>query len=337
MSDLNTINTDTFKKLAFVAECEETCKKLGYSVSMWRPIRKTLFVLYSTPVLVDNIITYVNSEDKARRYFDEIIKNTNDNTNVLTKFFYKRHSDIVKQRNYDINQLRNEKYENERFDSEAKIFNKYKDEISYLVKTGVFRSGILVSGQKKYEGLLISNDSDYAKYVGCQLINNPNLDRFMENPYYYSSGSKNLKSIKFKGYKEHRYGSFEFEFIFIKYPHPLSIYLNPYGWSSIENSFMQCFMSYVDTIKNNNDRTNEDLTFKLRRITNVFSNIDSLLQPPISSQRTTHGAVVIYKQGLFTLKSIYDKTNDMFKKDVLDILSYFEIDLEMFVDVINNN
>jgi len=319
MENRDKINQEV--KLAFIAECEAKCKSMNYSVSMWRPIRKTLFVLYTTPVLEKNDIVYINSEDKARQYFDAIIKNTNDNT-TLTKFFYKRYKDIVNQRNYDIQQLRDNIYENARLNSEAKAFKKIKDEIQYCVKKGLFRSGILISIDKE----------EYKKYIGCRLIDNPVLNRFMENPYYYSYGRQNLKHIKFEGYREHRYGSFEFEFNFIKYPQPLSIYLNQYGWSSIENSFMQCFNAYVSKIGNN-----EEFTLKLRRITNVFSDIDSLLQPSMSSQRTTHGAVVTYKQGLFTLKSIYEKTNDMFKKDMLDILDYFQIDLSIFTDVINNN
>jgi hypothetical protein len=308
--------------IEFYTECKRLWKSYNYPMSKYRLISKALYMLSDIPVLnkSNNKIEKINNHKNALEWFNKILNNKDLLTDNFLKTLYKN---VVINRNSLKKGLNELKWQNERLSDQQKALNLFKTDIEYIVSNGIFRNGILVN---------IDNDQ-HKKYIGVQILNNRRLNDYFANPFYYSFGSKNNKTINIVEYRKNRYNSFKFECNLIQYPQPLKIYLNSYTWDCIENSFMECFSYYVyNNVKNNNPES-----LSLRKISNVFENIDSLLNPESTSQRSKHGSVVIYSQNLFKLNSLYKKTNKEFQECIIDLLDFYNIDQQLFFDVINNS
>ena len=192
---------------------------------------------------------------------------------------------------------------------------KQKNFFNNLIKVGVFKHGFLIGFVEGY-----NPTKEELEYINVEL-NNSSLNYFLETDYAIKP-----KFIKIVNYNERRY-YFDFEITFVKVDIPLKLYTLNYKWEDINNSFIQCVLSTIYSM-NGNDMT----SIKWRRLSYVLYNIDALLNPdyPVIYPRTTHSAIILYKQGLVSLKDLYNKTTDEFKLAWEELLSHFELNEEFY-------
>ena len=316
----------------FLKKCKKYAKENNIGISMYKSIKHSLTKKMVSKVTISESgkFVYEYNTDVAWEWFTDLIKLINSKQKYSDKL-----KEPIKSLEYTEKQVRQlnkkalqEIRQKEAYQYELKAHDSFKEKIKHIQSTGIFRNNILV-------GFKDEIPEDYKRYIGVKLIDNTRLEDFLKEPTYYDYPRDRVKRLEIEDYSRKRYHmNFNFMVTLVRYPEPLKLYLMSHRWDDVNNSFMRCFDSYVDDISGN-----EPDTISLRRIRNPFDVIDSLINPdyPVVSPRTRHGSVVAYKQGLFKLEALYNKTTDQFKEAIDDLLDYLKIDKSLFEKTIKEN
>lgn len=280
-------------------------KEKNYNNKRKKILKKLVYAHLKTYTIIDNKIECVENLDKSILIVMEL-----DRINTITslyKILNRKRKSKVKEYETLRNQINRNLYNKYQYDA----FLKLKNEIILIQETGKFRNGILVEIDKKYE-----------KYIGTQLLDNERLQYFLDNPKH----GLEYKLFKIEDFEKCRYGDFSFEYKLKKYRYPLSIYLLNHSYNSTENSFMECFMYLYK--KNRNSI--------LYKPYDVFEEISRLLNPdyPLISPRAIHPSVTLLKDDLIDVEKLLSKTSSDFRLAIDDLLAYFDINKDEFINFI---
>ena len=306
----------------FFGRCKEMVLQHNFNTSQYKKIKRVLKLKINIPTLENEHLVIKKDYERVYNWLEKNIKTINilliDNLiKSCRKSFVSMENEVLRQ----LKIIDRKKQEAIHINYEKLNHEKLIKLIESIVENGTFRNGILTGFNN------IDVTEQFKSYIGVKLINNITLEMFKTKPIYYSSGRESYKRLQIQEYYKHRYGMFDFECILLKYPQPLKIYFLNHSWSDINNSFMQCYSERIDKI-----RGNEPDTLKLRHIKSVFNCIDGLLNPEYP--RNSHGAVVVYRQGLIELNMLYEKTTKEFKESMIDIFDYYKIDENLFYNIL---
>lgn len=280
-------------------------QKLGYSAKSANRIAKQILIT----------CTFFNSstgkfEVKYEKVDDFVIISPHDVRNLSRSRAKYLSSE---KRLYD-QCVEREKQENSEKNRKLQRRTTVVDEINYCISNGRFKNGILTG---------LDNEQLFEKYKNVQLIDNPRLNSFLKDKL-------DFRDIRIKDYKDRRYGDFRWELTFIKYPDPYKIFLINHKWSDMNNAFMQCFSEAA-----NNLRGNTEFNRSVRGMRYNIDYVNSLLNPqcPLISPRTPHGIIEPFKQKLFSLSDLYEKTTEKFKEAFEELLEEYQLKLEKVLGI----
>ena len=315
----------------FLKKCKTYATEHNIGSTVYKKVKRYLTkkMIKSVTANEYGTLEYTYDIDYAWNWFTDLVKMIISNQDYEEKLKHpeKRLVYMRAEAKRQYQRYLEDKQRKESLQNEKDALKKTREKFTRIRAKGNFRNGILTGFDSE-----VSND--YKRYIGCQLTDNKKLNSYFRNPTYYSYPRESVKRLEIKEYVDNRYSDFYFEVTLVRYPYPLKIFFMYHRWDDVNNSFMQCFLSFKNNIRNN-----EPETLNIRRMSYPFEAIDRRLNPdyPVVSPRSCHGSVVAYKQGLFTLKVLYDKTSADFKEAMDDLLDYYNFDKERFIQILEEN